>query len=177
MGQRRLLIQPAQRFGRLVVVREEGRHPTSGAITYLCRCDCGNEVVVASIGLHHGATTSCGCLRKERAANAIRARGHGMSNTPTWYTWFSMRQRCRLTTMRCYPRYGGRGISVCERWESFENFLADMGERPEGKTIDRINVNGNYEPSNCRWATDAEQRANRRDSRKSPPASLAAGSQ
>jgi hypothetical protein len=86
-----------------------------------------------------------------------------MSKTPTWFSWFSMRQRCYLKTMKCYPRYGGRGITVCDRWrDSFENFLADMGERPEGTTLDRIDATGNYEPSNCRWATDWEQRANRR---------------
>lgn len=163
---RRIPIEPGQRYERLVVIREAGRHATSGAITYLCQCDCGTETVVAGIGLKHGTTQSCGCLRTERARKALRERGHGHTiggPSPTWISWSSMRQRCYLKTMKCYPRYGGKGITVCDRWrDSFENFLADMGQRPEGMTLDRIDPDGNYEPDNCRWATNEVQRENRR---------------
>lgn len=84
---------------------------------------------------------------------------------PLYRMWRGMLSRCENTNVSCYPRYGGRGISVCARWHDFRNFLADMGERPEGRSIDRIDNDGNYERGNCRWATDAEQRANRRDSK------------
>jgi len=82
--------------------------------------------------------------------------------TPTYWTWQGMHARCRYPSSSGYKHYGGRGITVCDRWASFENFLADMGERPKGTSIDRINVDGNYEPGNCRWATPKEQRQNRR---------------
>ena len=126
----------------------------------LARCDCGREVNVARASLARGTSKSCGCLRMNAGS---RTRTHGMSKTPTWVSWMSMKDRCLRPTNRCWMDYGGRGIVICQRWlESFENFLADMGERPEGMTLDRINVGGNYEPGNCRWATPTEQRRNAR---------------
>lgn len=86
----------------------------------------------------------------------------GRSKSPTYHSWCKMRERCRDPKHRSYSNYGGRGVTVCERWNSFENFLADMGERPDGMTIDRISVEGNYEPGNCKWSTKEEQEANKR---------------
>lgn len=90
---------------------------------------------------------------------------HGMHSTRTYKSWDAMKQRCLNPKQKSFPSYGGRGISICPRWMSFESFLADMGERPSGTTIDRIDVNGNYEPSNCRWATPSQQNSNQRKRR------------
>lgn len=97
-----------------------------------------------------------------RAIMSAAATRHGMINNPTYGSWSNMKARCLRPSTPNYPNYGGRGITVCERWLKFENFFADMGERPEGKTLDRLDSNGNYEPDNCRWATPHEQQMNRR---------------
>lgn len=153
-----------KRFGRLVVfgVAETGGHQR----LWGCRCDCGTEIAATSTRLINGDTRSCGCLRKESAARQGREnKTHGMRGTPTYRTWAAMVNRCTDSGSPNWIAYGGRGIGVCDRWLSFENFLEDMGERPEGKSIDRINVNGNYEPGNCQWATAEQQNNNRRTSR------------
>ena len=120
----------------------------------MCVCDCGGSIVTYAKELLGGRTKACGCRRARTS--------HGLSHSSTYGSWLAMRRRCTLRSHRYYHRYGGRGISVCERWQSFENFLADMGERPLGHTIDRFpDRNGNYEPGNCRWATVAQQTENR----------------
>jgi hypothetical protein len=157
------------RFGRLTVVASA---PSSaqGRARWRCHCDCGAESVVLGKKLLSGTQKSCGCFRAEvlRSAGAANvSHGHARAEaSPTYRTWKSMLSRCTNPNATAFPRYGGRGVAVCARWEVFENFLADMGERPAGTTLDRFpNRAGNYEPDNCRWATPTEQARNRSSSR------------
>lgn len=137
---------------------------------WLCKCICGKQKRVRSSHLKSGHIRSCGCLGAEQAS----ARSHvlhkantktGLSHTPTYQSWCNMKQRCENSNSRFFSYYGGRGIKICDRWQTFENFFLDMGVKPEGKTLDRIDTNGHYEPSNCRWATKKEQQNNRRGNR------------
>jgi len=157
-----------QRFGRLVVkAMVYERHAKC-----LCRCECGKEKVIRVSSLRAGCSNSCGCLASQRIAKANYR--HGQSSSPEWRVWRAMRQRCQDPSCTAYKDYGGRGISVCERWDnSFEAFLADMGPRPAGMQIDRTNNDGNYEPSNCRWVTCKENSNNRRKAKKSTKPALA----
>lgn len=126
-----------------------------------CACDCGAALVVKKAYLISGDTASCGCLRREKAAALKKSHGKAHSGS-TYDIWVLMRQRCNNPNANGFRYYGGRGIAVCQRWDSFEAFLHDMGERPPGLTLDRINPDGNYEPGNCRWATWETQNRNKR---------------
>lgn len=174
-----------ERVGRLTILCEASER-IGGRVSWHCRCDCGAEVVRPGRDLYAGRTTSCGCLLSEtRAAmnEQYVKHGHARGHKPTreWKSWQSMLQRCSLPTMPNYHLYGGRGITVCPEWQGetgFQQFLSDMGERPAGRTLDRINSDGNYEPSNCRWATASEQSCNRRQTasfRESQQKNLAKG--
>lgn len=154
-----------RRFGRLTAVRRIGTASNRVAI-WEAVCDCGNVTSTKSAYLVSGETKSCGCLKRELAVamgSSSKTHGHARdgARSSTYAIWSTMKARCMNPASADFQRYGGRGITVCARWaESFENFLQDMGERPEGKSLDRIDGNGNYEPSNCRWATNKEQARN-----------------
>jgi hypothetical protein len=159
-----------KRFGRLTVIAmAPSRKSGNGGMRWRCRCVCGGKTITRASALWSGEAKSCGCLQKERAsAVAIKnstKHGHAPRGKPSpeYITWQSMHARCSNPKHTVYRYYGGRGITVCARWYSFKNFLADMGPRPAGKTLDRYpDPNGNYKPSNCRWATSSQQQQNKR---------------
>lgn len=149
-----------QRFGRLVVLRPTKKRQC-GFVVWLCKCSCGKTCEVISQNLQSGNTQSCGCFAREILIK--RNTTHGMADTLIYFVWRNMLQRCENPNDKAYKNYGGRGIKVCERWHSFENFYTDVGDPPEGMTLDRYPDNdGNYEPTNFRWASRHEQRLNSR---------------
>jgi hypothetical protein len=163
----RLPVSTNQRYGRYVVVGEgqrRGKHRI-----FMCRCDCGAERLVYETNLRRGTSQSCGCLNREIASAVNTAHGNSAKGrvSPEYQAWQGMKKRCYRTTCKDYPNYGGRGIEVCDRWRSsFELFLSDVGQRPTAAhSIDRINVHGNYEPGNVRWAIKQVQNSNTRQNR------------
>lgn len=135
---------------------------------WLCRCDCGATLVVLGGSLRTGNTVSCGCYNLSSFIARITRHGESRRSdrSPTYAVWIAMRDRCLNEHATHWPSYGGRGIGICQRWlDSYEAFLSDMGQRPTGLTIDRIDPDGDYEPDNCRWATRKEQQRNRRITR------------
>jgi hypothetical protein len=163
---RRRLLDLGQTFGRLTVLSEEDHDPERKY--WRCRCACGVESVVRQDHLVSGRTQSCGCLVPD--TTRIRSTTHGDTigahRAPEYKVWCAMLERCYKPENTGYKHYGARGIRVCDRWKSYENFLSDMGRRPSPKhTIDREHNDGNYEPSNCRWATYTQQARNRSNNR------------
>jgi len=153
-----------RKFSRLKVLSRAGSNK-HGASIWNCVCDCGNECVGLGYEIKIGHKRSCGCLVPESTSKLNLSHGHtaGGGRTPTYKAWRSMINRCNQPSTDAWEHYGAIGIQVCARWEeSYENFLTDMGEQPKGKTIDRIRSDGDYEPSNCRWASLSQQSQNRR---------------
>lgn len=153
-------------INRWVVLSQDDMYKSPSGrlyVMWLCKCQCGTVRTIRTSKLtsKSSKSRSCGCLSSELVKK--RATTHGMSNTREYTTYRAMIKRCYNAKDPAYSSYGCRGIRVCKRWRSsFENFFSDMGERPDGKSIDRINVNGDYEPSNCKWSTKSEQQLNRR---------------
>lgn len=161
-------IQAGEQFGRLTVTGPAEPKPGKYLIYRVAAsCSCGNSGVYYESKLRYGSTQSCGCLNTEATVRRnIRGTTHGMTRTKPYVAWQTMRDRCANPKNPGFPNYGGRGIKVCKRWQnSFEAFLEDMGPGESHLTLDRIDPNGDYEPTNCRWATWKTQETNRRNNR------------
>ncbi len=147
-------------FERWTVLIEDGQR------RYLCKCQCGRIKSVSATSLRAGSSKSCGCLQIEFVTNLKPSLSHGRRASRAYRTWQSMQTRCRADSSKYRRDYADRGISVCEKWKRFEGFYEDMGDPPDGYSLDRINNDGNYEPGNCRWATPTQQSRNKRDNRR-----------
>jgi hypothetical protein len=158
----RLDVPPGTVFGMLTIIRETDGHKRPGRgwkRKFMLCCSCGIERTVSLEKLRNGMIQSCGCTNRP---SMLR---HGMCLSPTYRVWTHMKERCLNPSCRAFPAWGGRGIKVDERWMRFENFFADMGEKPPGRSLDRIDNAGHYTPANCRWATAGEQSRNTRRTR------------
>jgi hypothetical protein len=163
MGRTKITIEIGQKFGRLTVTGIAFKR--KGFTYYLVQCECGKQTRCRKDSLYEGKQVSCGCYLREAVSARMRTHGlAGANRTPEYDCWAHMIRRCYTPSTKHFENYGGRGITVCDRWRfSFENFLADLGPRPSAAhSLDRENNDGNYEPGNCRWATAKEQGNNTR---------------
>jgi hypothetical protein len=154
-----------QRFGRWNVL-SRARNTPKGQAQWLCRCDCGTESILAGATLRTGHSRSCGCLKREMNIKRSTKHGHATNGiSPTYHSWNGMLSRCTNPSHHSYADYGERGIDVCPRWFQFQNFLADMGEKPHGTSLERKDNSLGYSPENCYWATATQQARNKRNNR------------